>query len=54
MRVALWPMDGGELLVVSWDQILETMEAEELATQVRSLVLSADELEKILSDEDRF
>ncbi len=54
VRVALWPMDGGELLVVSWDQILETMEAEELATQVRSLVLSADELEKVLSDEDRF
>ncbi len=54
VRVAIWPMDGDELLVVSWDQILETMEAEELATQVRSLVLAADELEKLLSDDDRF
>lgn len=54
VRLALWPMDDGELVVASWDQIVETMEAEELGTQVRALAVVADRLEQQLDGSDRF
>jgi len=54
VRTALWPMDDGTLVVASWDQILETMEAEELGTQIRALAVVADHLEQVLGEGDRF
>jgi len=54
VRFQVWGMNDHDLLVTSWDQVIETMEVEELALQVRLLAEAADAYERQRSGIDEY
>ena len=44
-RYGIWRMDGGDMVVASADQILETMESEEFSALVQNVAMAADAYE---------